>query len=112
MPPKVRTVADAVEYIEDVARTMSRDLNDHKAEVFKDLSEHKAEQREYNQDFGKRIVELEKSDIRAQGKLDAILDRLDRKQTTWQVWGPALLGSAISIVAVIVTIVIAFGGKQ
>lgn len=96
MPPKGRTVADAMEYIDDVARA---------------LDVHIKEQRAQDQEFDKRIVELEKSDIRAQGKLDAILDRLERKQTTWQVWGPALLGSAISVAAVIVAI-IALGGKS
>lgn len=96
MPPKGRTVADAMEYIDDVAKA---------------LDVHIREQRAQDQEFDKRIVELEKSDIRAQGKLDAILERLERKQTTWQVWGPALLGSAISVAAVIVAI-IALGGNK
>lgn len=95
MPPRGRTVADAMEYIDDVAKALDLHIRD---------------QRTQGQEFDRRIVELEKSDIRAQGKLDAILDRLERKQTTWQVWGPALLGSAISVAAVVVAIV-ALGGN-
>ena len=70
---------------------LATELKEHRGE-FKEL---KVQQESFNKEIEARVVETEKEDIRTAGKLDvtnqkldAILDRLNKKTIGWQIWLP------------------------
>ena len=89
-----KTVADAIELFE----TLAKDLKEHKDE-FKD---HVKEQNVFNKEITARVVESEKADITINGKLDTILDRLNNKRIGWQIWLPFSFTAIMSMIAVII----------
>jgi soluble cytochrome b562 len=102
MAQRNKTVSEAIELIEQLER---------------DLQTHKAEQKDFNHCIELKVVELEKADIKNDGKLDLINQGLDnvvkmleKKSNSWHVWAPSLISSGIALAALIYAIFV--GGKK
>lgn len=96
MSARGKTVSDAIALFEDLAQ----ELKDHKGEFM----DHVREQRAFNTDITARVVETEKADIRIIGKLDTILDRLNKNQIGWQIWLPFSVTAIISVMALLIQV--------
>lgn len=96
MSVRGKTVADAIELFEDLAKA----LRDHKDE----FKIHVKEQRGFNEAITARVVEGEKADITINGKLDTIMTMLINRRGAWQVWAPASIASVLSLIAIIIQI--------
>lgn len=94
MSPRSKTVADAIADIESLAN---------------ELKVHVAEQKVINESFMERIVTIEKESIRTDGKLDRILDNLEKSRNNWQVWIGISVPSIMSFAGLMYMI---FGGTK
>jgi len=99
MDVRSKTVADAIQLVENLQKDFELHRTDHK------------ELAAFTRELETRVVNTEKAQIRTRGryalmnqKLDAIMLRLDNKRIGWQIWVPfgftALLSLATFIVSV------------
>lgn len=96
MSVRGKTVADAIELFEDLAK----DLREHKDE----FKLHVKEQRGFNEAITARVVEAEKADITIGAKLDTVLERMNRITIGWQVWVPVAMTLIISVITLVIQV--------
>lgn len=96
MAVRSKTVADAMDRIELLEGIVGKHVEK--------FDKHVEKQQEFNEAIVARVVEAEKSDLTIGGKLDAILDRLDKKTIGWQIWVPFSFTAIISVIMLLIQI--------
>lgn len=96
MSVRSKTVADAMERIENLEGILGKHVVKFEAHVEK--------QQAFNENIVARVVDSEKADISIVAKLDTILDRMNKKSIGWQIWLPFSVTALMSFIALLIQI--------
>jgi hypothetical protein len=96
MAVRSKTVADAIERIEDLEAVFGKHVGKFEAHVEK--------QQGFNESITARVVDAEKADITIGAKLDTIIAQLTNKRIGWQIWLPFGVTALMSFAALMIQI--------